>query len=267
MRYLVITFFLFVSACATQPSTIDNKAVQTQVQAPSLQRLSDADISTVSAMLVRFGPYMEDRKKTGSQALLTFDELYQCLTPEETRIVRFVEGLKPQQLGLSTPFAGYGDKATPMVAVKESFMGPDGVMVKLPVQYLPVAVNEKYQAMMAAMEKDLGRRLYLASGHRSGAYQLYLYLSYLKKHGWSIMETGKFVALPGYSEHGTTDRQALDFMSVGASIDDEGENFEKLPEYSWLQKNAGKFGFVLSYPRNSPTGITFEPWHWHYEPS
>jgi len=119
--------------------------------------------------------------------------------------------------------------------------------------------------MMAAMQADLGRRLYLSSGHRSGAYQLYLYFYYLKNHDWSIKETGRFVALPGYSEHGAKHRQALDFVAEGVSLDDETEKFEKLPEYAWLQKNAARYGFFLSYPRNSPTGITFEPWHWHFE--
>ncbi len=265
MRYLLIAFALLISACSTMPVANDRPTSQIQLQKPSVQRLSDADIATVKKMLSGLEPYILSRQKAGTQALLTFEELYSRLDPEETRLVSFVEGLKPDQLGLKTPWMGYGDPATPMVQVRESYRGPGGVMVDIPAQYLPAAADEKYRAMMSAMQSDLGRRLYLSSGHRSGAYQIYLYFFYLKNHDWSIKETGRFVALPGYSEHGAKHRQALDFVAEGVALEDESEKFENLPEYSWLQKNASRYGFVLSYPKNSPTGITFEPWHWHFE--
>ena len=41
------------------------------------------------------------------------------------------------------------------------------------------------------------------------------------------------------------------------------EDFEVLPEYEWLVKNAPSYGFELSYSRGKK-GITFEPWHWRY---
>ena len=31
---------------------------------------------------------------------------------------------------------------------------------------------------------------------------------------------------------------------------------------AWLRTNAPRFGFHLSYPRNNPHGIGYEPWHW-----
>jgi len=266
MRYLLFFLFLCFAACSTVPASSNREFEHVQVRQPSIQRLSDQDIAVVKTMLDRLEPFIESRKKAGNQALLPFDELYQQLDPEETRIVRYVQGLKPDQIGLRTPLMGYGDPATQMIALNESYKGPGGVTVKIPVQYLPLEVNERYQAMMAAMQADLGKRLYVSSGHRSGAYQLYIFFFYLKNHDWSVKETGRFVALPGYSEHGAKHRQAVDFVSEGVSLDDESELFEKLAEYAWLEKNARKFGFVLSYPRNSSTGITFEPWHWHFDP-
>jgi hypothetical protein len=265
MRYLLLLITLFLAACSTVPTNLERQVDQAQTPQPSVQRLSERDITTVKAMLARLEPFIATRQKAGNQALLTFDELYQQLDPAETRIVRYVEGLKPDQIGVRTPFMGYGDPATPMTALKESYKGPGGVLVDIPTQYLPTVVYDHYQTMMAAMQAELGKRLYLASGHRSGAYQLYLYFLYLPNHDWSIKETGRFVALPGYSEHGAKHYQALDFVSEGVSLDDESEKFEQLTEYVWLQKNAKKYGFVLSYPRGSATGITFEPWHWHYE--
>ena len=40
------------------------------------------------------------------------------------------------------------------------------------------------------------------------------------------------------------------------------ERFARTPEFRWLKKQAGRFGFQLSYPRNNPHGIAYEPWHW-----
>ena len=33
-------------------------------------------------------------------------------------------------------------------------------------------------------------------------------------------------------------------------------------EYAWLKDNAARFRFRLSYPRDNPHGIAYEPWHW-----
>ena len=266
MRYLLLVILLFLTACSTTPLAPDRPSDPIKLQQPSVERLSERDITTVKTMRTRREPFIKAREKAANQALLTFDELYQQLAPEEARIVRYVQTLKPEQIGVRTPFMGYGDPATPMVALNETYKGPGGIATVIPTQHLPAAVHGRYQAMMAAMQADLGKRLYVESGHRSGAYQLYLYFFYLQNHDWSIKETGRFVALPGYSEHGARHRQAIDFISEGVALDNESEKFEQLTEYGWLQKNARRFGFHLSYPRGSATGITFEPWHWHFEP-
>jgi hypothetical protein len=266
IHHLLLLITLFLAACSSVPITVEHQSAQLQIQQPSLKRLSDQDIATVKVMLGRLEPFIQARKKAGNQALLTFNELYQQLDPAETRLARFVTGLTPEQIGVLTPWIGYGDPATPMVALNESYKGPNGVTIGIPTQYLPAIVHDRYRAMMSAMQKDLGKRLYVSSGYRSGAYQLYLLFLYLPHHDWSLQKTGKVIALPGYSEHGATHRQAVDFVSEGASMDDESEEFEKQAEYKWLQTHAGTYRFFLSYPRSSATGISFEPWHWHFEP-
>ena len=133
-------------------------------------------------------------------------------------------------------------------------------------QYLPRPALAAYRRMMDAMQAELGKRLLVESGYRSGAYQLYLFLFYLPKHGHSIRETNRFVALPGHSEHGYPPRQAIDFINeAGVNGEDHPEEFEALPEYAWLQQHARAFGFFLSYPRDNPYHTSFEPWHWHFE--
>ena len=42
------------------------------------------------------------------------------------------------------------------------------------------------------------------------------------------------------------------------------ESFETTPAFAWLQANAGGYGFAMSYPRDNPHGIVYEPWHWRY---
>jgi D-alanyl-D-alanine carboxypeptidase len=71
----------------------------------------------------------------------------------------------------------------------------------------------------------------------------------------SILET---VAAPGYSEHHTG--RAIDIGLLGEVP--LTEDFGGTAAYRWLEANAGKFGFVLSYPRGNPHGISYEPWHW-----
>lgn len=66
------------------------------------------------------------------------------------------------------------------------------------------------------------------------------------------------VAAPGYSEHHTG--HALDLGTPGEPALEEG--FALTPAYAWLREHAAKHGFHLSYPRDNPHGIVFEPWHW-----
>ncbi len=68
-----------------------------------------------------------------------------------------------------------------------------------------------------------------------------------------------FSADQGYSEHqlGTT-VDLSDPITNGAYL-----SFANSPEYKWLQDNAHRFGFILSYPEGNNFYI-FEPWHWRF---
>lgn len=69
----------------------------------------------------------------------------------------------------------------------------------------------------------------------------------------------QFSADQGYSEHqlGTT----VDFTTptVGATF----SGFAATPEFAWLEDNAHRFGFILSYPKGNEH-YQFEPWHWRF---
>jgi len=69
----------------------------------------------------------------------------------------------------------------------------------------------------------------------------------------------QFSAQQGYSEHqlGTT----IDFTTSETGSDLNA--FANTEAYQWLQENADKYGFVLSYPEGNQY-YTFEPWHWRF---
>ena len=65
-------------------------------------------------------------------------------------------------------------------------------------------------------------------------------------------------APPGYSEHHTG--RAIDVTTSG--VRPLEEEFENTPAFEWLERNAARFGFTLSFPRGNACGFIYEPWHW-----
>ena len=231
-----------------------------------LDRLSSGDIERVKKLLGKLSPVIEHTREQGQLATLTLDELYAGLDEDERGLLRSFESLDAKDLNVWIPYRGMGSCAEELVVIKGQMVkGKEGVK-ELPPQFLPRRVYASYVRMMEVMRKDIGRGLYVESGYRSSAYQLYLFVSYLGEHDYSVRETARFVALPGYSEHGDPEHQAIDFVNEeGINGQDNVRDFEELAEYKWLLVNAGKFGFVLSYPRGSKEGVSFEPWHWRHE--
>lgn len=117
------------------------------------------------------------------------------------------------------------------------------------------ALEEMYNA-----SREAGVDLVTTSGFRSEETQKWLYDEWHKNNFAAPGEEA--VAKPGYSEHqlGTT----VDFTSPAVGYDSGHRSFHLTDEYDWLDKNAFKYGFVMSYPPNKDTGYIFEPWHWRY---
>lgn len=239
----------------------------------SVELLDENERVLLKSALQALDPLVTERKRLGSAPLMTFEELYPFLDSRQKAFLDEIRGADTGKLGGSSRKLPPPSPDTEFVRLDNQMVVKDDQPVRLDAQYLPIPVYEAYRRMMAAMEADLGRRLLVESGYRSPAYQLYLFLCYMPKHGYSIRETNRFVALPGYSEHGSPARQAIDFITPeGINGEDRPEEFEELQEYGWLQARAHEFGFHLSYPRE-PKGsgrpgtftAAFEPWHWHWE--
>ena len=255
--------------------------------------LSKEERATLQRILNHWETWMSEEKKKGTAPLLTFEKLYRGLDAEEQKFLDRVRTTDPQRdFGFQGKYLGTGQGGIRFKRLKGQKIFKKGKRESLDPQYLPENVYKAYKQMMKAMKKDLGKILLVESGFRSPAYQLYTFLYYTPKHHYSLVETGHWVALPGYSEHGAPHRQAIDFINEeGINGEDNVEDFERLPEYDWLLKNAYRFGFELSYPRGKKGiipppavlprsgnlgssrgafgataggGITFEPWHWRY---
>jgi D-alanyl-D-alanine carboxypeptidase len=108
--------------------------------------------------------------------------------------------------------------------------------------------------MEAAEDDDVD--LKIASAYRSFGEQAELKAGYKVVYGSGA---NAFSADQGYSEHqlGTT----VDFTtkSLAGGLD----GFSKTPAFAWLEKNAYKYGFILSYPSGNAY-YQYEPWHWRF---
>lgn len=114
-----------------------------------------------------------------------------------------------------------------------------------------------------------GLTLMACSAYRSVERQQELFNAEIekwKKKGMSQQEAEEkaatVVMIPGRSEHNTG--LAVD---VGSATNQRiEEDFEKEPEFAWLQEHAAEYGFILRYPKDKQaiTGVTYEPWHYRY---
>lgn len=104
-----------------------------------------------------------------------------------------------------------------------------------------------------------GIALEAISGYRSHDYQLGIFERKLAR-GLGVPDILAVNAAPGFSEHHSG--QALDIGTPDAPPAEE--SFESTPAFAWLSARAPEFGFRMSYPRDNPHGIVYEPWHWRF---
>jgi len=98
--------------------------------------------------------------------------------------------------------------------------------------------------------------LKIVSAYRSFGNQSTLKNDYLTIYGSGA---NQFSADQGYSEHqlGTT----IDIASDKTSALEI--SFEDTPAYTWLNNNAYKYGFIISYSKDNDY-YQYEPWHWRF---
>ncbi len=112
-------------------------------------------------------------------------------------------------------------------------------------------------ARMQQAARNDGIVLDAISGYRSHDYQLGIFERKFAR-GQTLDQILSVNAAPGYSEH-----HGGDALDIGTPDEPPAEeSFEATPAFAWLSAHAGDFGFGMSYPRDNPHGIVYEPWHW-----
>lgn len=103
-----------------------------------------------------------------------------------------------------------------------------------------------------------GYRIIAVSAYRDYNYQDELFNYYVNEKGLEYALNCS--AKSGHSEHQT-----------GLAVDVEGSNFDydnfiNSKEFTWMNKNAYKYGFIVRYPKDKEniTGFKYEPWHYRY---
>jgi len=113
--------------------------------------------------------------------------------------------------------------------------------------------------LQTAAQHD-GVKLDAISGYRSHEYQAGIIARKLAR-GLDLEQSLAVNAAPGFSEHHSG--CALDIGTPGEPAAEE--HFESTAAFAWLSAHARRFGFRMSYPRDNPHGIIYEPWHWCYQ--
>lgn len=121
-------------------------------------------------------------------------------------------------------------------------------------------IHQQVWPFLKDMLKDAasdGIDLKVESAYRSFSTQTGLKSKYVVTYGAGT--ANQFSAEQGFSEHqlGT----AVDLSSGGLGASRDG--FENSDAYTWLQRNAYRYGFTLSYPPGNAY-YQFEPWHWRF---
>ena len=137
----------------------------------------------------------------------------------------------------------------------------DGYYVRdLSVYLAPDAMEAMDRMLMDFRAQGGSKSVNVVAGYRTEEDQQGLFDRSAERNGLAHAE--KYVAKPGGSEHHTG--LAVDFSVLradGSSVDYDGSG-----EYTWINKNCHKYGFVVRYAtgKEELTGIWDEPWHFRY---
>ncbi|MGY6529470.1 MAG: M15 family metallopeptidase [Cyanobacterium sp.] len=120
---------------------------------------------------------------------------------------------------------------------------------------------ERFNAMVRDA-RNQGVILIPISGFRSVSEQEFLFFEVKEQRNQDARQRAEVSAPPGHSEHHTG--YAVDIGDGNNPSTNLQESFENTPAYRWLEANASRYSFELSFPRDNLQGISYEPWHWRF---
>jgi len=157
------------------------------------------------------------------------------------------------ELGIPDDYGHATDQPVFYEAIEMVDVGPNLVGR---MQRLTPETADQWHAMVATAAAD-EITLMIVSGFRSIKYQAALIRKKIEA-GQMIADILEVNTAPGFSEHHTG--RAVDIATPGSRP--LTEDFETTDAFRWLQAEAAGFGFEMTYPRDNPWGIIYEPWHW-----
>ncbi|WP_413176142.1 D-alanyl-D-alanine carboxypeptidase family protein [Anabaena azotica] len=123
------------------------------------------------------------------------------------------------------------------------------------------AAAQRFQ-QMAQAARSAGVILAPISGFRSVKEQEQLFFNVGAQRNQTPAQRAALSAPPGHSEHHTG--YAVDIGDGAVPATNLQATFENTKAYQWLQANAARFGFEMSFPKNNVQGVSYEPWHWRF---
>ncbi len=147
-------------------------------------------------------------------------------------------------------------KEAPLNSLETIAIATDGYQIKL-----RAAAAQKYKQMIADAQAS-NVDLMAISGFRSKEEQSQLFFEISRQRNQTAAQRAKVSAPSGYSEHHTG--YAVDIGDRNAPSSILSPSFDRTDGFRWLQQNASKYSFELSFPQNNPQGVMYEPWHWRF---
>lgn len=142
---------------------------------------------------------------------------------------------------------------------------PSKDIISVPGKYhingTSIKLNKECYEAFLKMYNDAYKAGYgfkLKSAYRSYDTQVDTYNYWKSKDGQKKADT--YSARAGHSEHQTG--YAFDIRDY----DYEFEDYSKSASFTWVSKNAHKYGFILRFPKGKEhiTGYQYESWHYRY---
>lgn len=126
---------------------------------------------------------------------------------------------------------------------------------------LRAVAASQYEAMAQAARRE-GVSLVPLSGFRTQAEQEQIFFSLKADRGQDAQTRAEVSAPPGYSEHHTG--YAIDLGDGNRAGTNLNTDFVDTRAYQWMEANAVRYGYELSFPPDNFQGVAFEPWHWRF---
>lgn len=123
------------------------------------------------------------------------------------------------------------------------------------------AAANKFQQMQADARAD-GVILTPISAFRTTEVQEQLFFGIKEQRVQDAAKRAEVSAPPGYSEHHTG--YAIDIGDGNAPATNLETDFANTAAFRWLEQNALKYSFELSFPPDNDQGVSYEPWHWRF---